>query len=82
MKQPRIRIDLADKIVLDQLSAKTGESTLRLLHRAVTKLKKELFFEEMNSAYKDIRADKAAWKIEQDERAIFDKSIGDGLNGY
>lgn len=42
-KQPLVRIDSADKAVLDQLTAKTGESTPRLLHRAVRSLKKEIF---------------------------------------
>ena len=79
-KQPLVRIDLADKAVLDQLSAKTGESTPRLLHRAVTQLKKEIFFEQMNNAYKDIREDKAAWKAELEERALFESTVSDGLS--
>lgn len=37
--KPLVRIDYAHKSVLDQLTAKTGESAPRLLHRAVTALK-------------------------------------------
>ena len=79
-KQPLVRIDSADKTVLDQLSAKTGESTPKLLHRAVTQLKKQIFFEQMNGAYQHIRNDKSAWQQEKEERSLFDKSVGDGLS--
>ena len=79
-KQPLVRIDSADKAVLDELAAKTGESTPRLLHRAVRSLKKELFFERMNNAYKDLRNDQEAWDAEQAERALFEKSVGDGID--
>jgi hypothetical protein len=78
-KQPLVRIDSADKDILDQLSDKTGESTPKLLHRAVRSLKKEIFFEQMNGAYRDMRKDKAAWDVEVAERALFDKSVGNGM---
>jgi hypothetical protein len=78
-KQPLVRIDSADKDILDQLTDKTGESTPKLLHRAVTTLKKEIFFQQMNCAYRDMRKDKAAWDAEMEERALFDKSVGDGM---
>jgi hypothetical protein len=79
-QQPLVRIDHADKVVLEQLSAKTGESTPRLLHRAVTQLKKQIFFDQMNSGYQKLRSDKAAWDAELEERALLDKTIGDGLS--
>lgn len=78
-KQPLVRMDQADKSVLDQLSAKTGESAPRLLHRAVTQLKKDIFFEQMNNAYADLKQDKAAWENEKKERALFENSLKDGL---
>ena len=78
-KQPLVRIDQADKATLDHLSAKTGESTPRLLHRAVTQLKKQIFFEQMNDAYRDLKSDKKSWQTEVEERALLDRSIGDGL---
>jgi len=79
-KQPLVRIDSADKAVLDQLAAQTGESTPRLLHRAVTQLKRQIFFERMNGAYQHIRTDNQQWAVETEERALFDKSSADGLN--
>ena len=68
--QPLVRIDSADKTVLDKLSAKTGESTPKLLHRAVARLKREIFFEQMNGAYKKLRDNKDAWADELEERSL------------
>lgn len=79
-KQPLVRMDYADKAVLDQLTAKTGESAPRLLHRAVTALKKEIFFQQMNSAYKAMRNDTEGWEAEQADRKLFEKSVHDGLD--
>lgn len=78
-QQPLVRMDMADKAVLDQLTARTGESAPRLLHRAVVALKKEIFFQQMNEAYADIRSNTAAWAEECAERSLFDNSIQDGL---
>jgi L-cysteine desulfidase len=78
-QQPLVRIDSADKEVLDQLSAKTGESTPRLLHRAVKQLKKDIFFELMHGAYRNMRSDAVAWESEQRERSLLNNAIGDGL---
>ena len=78
-QQPLVRIDLADKNTLDILSVKTGESTPRLLHRAVVQLKKAIFFEQMNNAYRGLRSNSEEWQSEKEERAIFDNSLGDGL---
>jgi hypothetical protein len=77
--QPLVRIDAEDKAILDQLSAQTGESTPKLLHRAVSNLKKEIFFESMNSAYRNLRNDKAAWDEELVERTVLDNAASDGL---
>jgi hypothetical protein len=78
-QQPLVRIDSADKAILDKLSMKTGESTPRLLHRAVTQLKKAIFFEQMNGAYRGLRANSEEWQLEKDERALYDNSLSDGL---
>lgn len=78
-QQPLVRIDSADKAVLDQLSEKTGESTPRLLHKAVTSLKKQIFFEQMNGAYRDISNDPKLLAIEMEERNLFEQAIADGL---
>ena len=44
-QQPLVRMDAADKAILDILTAQTGESSPRVLHKALTRYKKEMFFE-------------------------------------
>lgn len=40
-------------------------------------LRKQMFFEQMNVAYKELRQDKKAWQSELEERSLFDKTTGD-----
>lgn len=72
-----VRIDEADRAILKQLAVQTGESTPELLHRAVTQLKKTIFFDEMNAAYRDMRENPAVWQAEEQERALFDNASSD-----
>lgn len=78
-KQPLVRIDITDKAMLDQMTAATGESAPKLLHRAIASLKKELFFGQMNDAYRGLRGNEAIWSQEQAERKLFENASGDGL---
>jgi hypothetical protein len=77
--QSNVRIDLADKQVLDKLAAETGESHPKLLHRAVEQLKRKIFFEKMNRAYREMKKDSKLWATEEAERKLFDNAAGDGL---
>jgi hypothetical protein len=43
-------------------------------------MKKDEFLDEVNAAYAALRKDSEAWKEEQVERALWDKTLGDGLN--
>lgn len=78
-QQPLVRMDFADKAVLDQLTARTGESAPRLLHRAVLALKKEIFFQQLDEGYGDLRENAAAWTQETAERSLFENASKDGL---
>lgn len=78
-QQPLVRMDFADKAVLDQLTARTGESAPRLLHRAVLALKKEIFFQQMDDAYDGLRQNATAWAEETSERSLFENASQDGL---
>jgi hypothetical protein len=77
--QANVRIDIADKEILDRLAADTGESHPKILHRALEHLKRKIFFEKMNRTYREMRNDKDLWSKEQTERDLFDNAAGDGL---
>lgn len=76
-KQPVVRIDAADKLILDQLVAETGESLPKLLHRAIVQLRKQVFFDDVNAAYSDIRSNETLWVAEEKERALYDVTLSD-----
>jgi hypothetical protein len=78
-KQLLVRIDPKDKAILDALSTRTGESGPRLLHRAICKLKQDLFFDELNEGYAALRRDPEAWSKYQEDNALFDHAVADGL---
>ncbi len=63
--QANVRIDMSDKLVLDKLAEQTGESHPKLLHRAVEQLKRKIFFDKMNRAYRHIQDNPKLWKLEQ-----------------
>ncbi|MBI4533004.1 MAG: toxin-antitoxin system protein [Candidatus Melainabacteria bacterium] len=77
--QANVRIDMADKQVLDRLAAETGESHPKLLHKAVEQLKRKIFFEKMNRAYREMQTNPELWATEQAERNLFDNAVSDGL---
>ncbi len=77
--QANVRMDVADKQILDKIAAETGESHPKLLHKAVEQLKRKMFFEKMHQGYREIQADPKLWAIEQAERKLFDNAAGDGL---
>lgn len=78
-QQPLVRIDFSDKILLDKLSERTGESSPRLLHRAIVMLKKQIFFDQLNQGYQQISQDSRLSEIEKKERDLFEESVADGL---
>lgn len=79
-RQSLVRIDIADKTMLDQMTAATGETAAKLLHRAIVSLKKELFFGRMNDAYRGLQENETIWSQEQAERKIFENASCDGIN--
>jgi hypothetical protein len=78
-KQLLVRIDPKDKSVLDELSKRTGESGPRLLHRAISKLKHDLFFQELNEGYNTLRQNPEAWADYERDNTLFDRAVADGL---
>ena len=80
-KQPLVRLDAADKEILDSLSEQTGESSPKVLHKALSRYKKEMFFERLNRGYSNLKESPENWAIEQADRKLFESSIGDGIDG-
>ncbi len=50
-----------------------------VLDEAVEHYQRDKFLDEVNAAYATLRNDPKAWKEEQAERALWDKTLADGL---
>jgi hypothetical protein len=74
-----VRIKPETHLKLRQLAKQTGESMPDTLERAVDALYRKQWLAGLSEDYARLRADKKAWAEELKERALWDKTLGDGL---
>jgi hypothetical protein len=74
-----VRIKPATHLKLRQLAKQAGESMPDTLDRAVDGLYRKQWLEGLAEDYARLRTDKKAWAEELKERALWDKSLADGL---
>ena len=78
-ENPNIRISPHSKAVLRTLANRQGKPMQAVLDQVIEHHQRENFLDEVNAAYENLRSDPKAWKAEQAERAIWDKTLNDGL---
>jgi len=78
-ESPNIRITPRSKSVLRALAEREGKPMQAVLDEAVEHYQRDKFLDEVNAAYATLRNDPKAWKEEQAERALWDKTLADGL---
>jgi hypothetical protein len=78
-ESPNIRITPRSKAVLRTLAREQGKSMQTVLDEAVEHYQRAKFMEQVNEAYAAMRRDPKAWTGEQAERALWDKTLADGL---
>lgn len=64
---------------IDQIAQNTGFSRQDIIDKAIINLEREAIFKKANEAYAAIRNDPKLWQEEQEELALWDSSLGDGL---
>ena len=79
MKTGMVRANLRTLEKLRRLRAGSGESTADLLETAVDLLERDRFLDSANDAFARVRDDPAARRAEEDERALWEGTLGDGL---
>lgn len=79
MASTTVRISREARESLQKLSERTGRKLQDLLDEAVERYRRELFLKEANAAFAALRADKAAWAEEEEERAAWEGTLADGL---
>ena len=76
-----VRISTAAQDLLKQVAQERGLSIQGELEEAIELYRRRLFVEEVNAGYASLRQDEAAWVREQDERAAWETTLQDGLDG-
>lgn len=79
MTSTTVRVDLRTRDRINALAEAAGISSSELLARALATYEERAFWSEYQSAVADLRTDPEAWAAEQDERAAWDRAVGDGL---
>ena len=79
MSTTTIRVSAKTHRILTLLAQSQQESITDLVDAAVEIYRRQRLLHETNAAYAALRADPAAWAEEQEERAIWDGTVGDGL---
>jgi hypothetical protein len=79
VENPNVRISPRSKAVLRTLAKQEGKPMQAVLDEAIEHYQRDKFLDEVNAAYADLRNDPKAWKEEQAERALWDKTLNDGL---
>jgi hypothetical protein len=78
-ENPNIRITPRSKAVLRALAKKDGKPMQAVLDEAIEHYRRDRFLDEVNAAYAALRKNSKAWKAEQAERALWDRTLSDGL---
>jgi hypothetical protein len=63
-----VRINPADKTLLQDLANQEGESMPKILHRAIELYRRERFLKQVNEGYGRLQSDVDNWKAEGSER--------------
>ena len=78
-ENPNIRISPRSKAALRTLAKQEGKPMQAVLDEAIEYYQRDKFLDEVNAAFGNLRSDPKAWKEEQAERALWDKTLKDGI---
>lgn len=80
MSTPTIAISESSQRLLQELAARTGQSTSDVLDKALDTYRRKVFFDQLNAGYAELRADSEAWAAHEAERKQWDATLMDGLD--
>ena len=79
MPTTTIRVSTETRETLHKLAESSGVSMQKILESALETFRRQQLLEQANTAYAILRNDPAAWKEVEDERRLWDATLGDGL---
>lgn len=74
-----MRIDEQALAVLRELARRQRQPLQTVLKQAIDSYRREKFLEEANAAFAALHSDAEVWREEQQERDLWDRTSGDGL---
>ena len=79
MPSTSIRIDEQALAVLRELARRQRQPVQTVLKQAIDSYRRQKFLEEANAAFAVLRSNPEDWSEEQQERDLWDQTVGDGL---
>jgi hypothetical protein len=79
VESPNIRISPRSKAVLRTLAKQEGKPMQAVLDEAIELYQRDKFLDDVNAAFANLRSDQKAWREERAERALWDKTLNDGI---
>jgi hypothetical protein len=80
MSAPTVPISEASHQLLKELAERTGQTMADVLDKALDAYRRQVFFEQLNAGYAEMRADPEAWAEHLAERKLWDATLMDGLD--
>jgi hypothetical protein len=74
-----IRISPRAKAALRTLAKQEGKPMQAVLDEAIEHYQRDKFLDEVNASFATFKSNPKAWKEELAERALWDKTLDDGL---
>ena len=79
MGQTTVRITEATRTLLRRLAVAEGRPMQIIIATALEAYRRERFLRAVNAGYATLRADASAWAGVAEERAVWDRTLLDGL---
>ncbi len=76
-----VRVSTETHAKLQNLSQQCGAPMPAVLDQAVEAYRRQVFLQETNEAFAALRRNPRLWKQEQEERALWDRTLSDDLSG-
>jgi hypothetical protein len=79
MSSVNVRISSTSYQILKSLSKGKGQTMQSVIDHAIEDLRRRKVLEATNLAFSALKADRAAWQEESDERDLWENTLADGV---
>ncbi len=80
MGSTTVRVSEPSHVLLKQLAEQCQMSMQQVIAEALEVYRTQLFWAQANREFEQIRKDPEAWQAEQEERQLWDLTVGNGLD--